>query len=542
MSSDDRYHATGERLRGLLRGTHRSPTRSSYDVVVIGGGHNGLTAAAYLARAGLSVLVTEAADQLGGATASVEAFKGVPARLSRYAYLVSLLPDKIVSDLGLRFEARSRTVASYTPTYRAGVHGGLFVGRGAATEHDTATSFAALTGSGEEYRSWLRWYERCERFARAVAPTLLEPLRAGSELRSRFGDDASWEMLVEQPLGETLEREFTDDTVRGVVLTDGLIGTASSAHDPSLAQNRCFAYHVIGNGTGEWKVPVGGMASLVAELARAASANGAELVCGAAAVRIETDGTHAEVHYADGRRVGARYVLCAASPAALERLRARTPSAPDDGCQLKMNMLLTRLPRLRSGEDPSRAFAGTFHLDEDYPQLERAAEQAARGCLPDIIPAEMYCHSLTDDTILAPSLAARGMHTLTLFGLHVPAAAFDADNSAVRDEAVRRLLRQLNERLDEPVESLIAQDTEGRACIEAKSPLDLEADVSLPRGNIFHRALRWPYAEDDREVGTWGVETEDTNVLLCGAGARRGGGVSGVPGHNAAQAVLSMHS
>src|SRR3989442_4281480 len=154
-----------------------------YDVVVVGGGHNALVAAAYLARAGRSVQILERADHLGGAAVSEAVFPGVAARLSRYSYLVSLLPERIVTDLGLRVRLASRAVSSYTPTVRGGVPTGLLVERepGAATE----ASFRALTGSDAELRRWRDWYEELAAMARIVAPTLLEPLPAREELRAK---------------------------------------------------------------------------------------------------------------------------------------------------------------------------------------------------------------------------------------------------------------------------------------------------------------------------------------------------------------------
>src|ERR1700759_4622163 len=125
----------------------------TYDVVIAGGGHNGLTAAAYLARAGLSVAVLERLDHTGGAAVSAQAFPGFPTRLSRYSYLGSLLPEPIVPDLGLELRLASRATASYTPVLRDGVAKGLLVERpeGPATR----ASFLALTGSDAEYDAWL---------------------------------------------------------------------------------------------------------------------------------------------------------------------------------------------------------------------------------------------------------------------------------------------------------------------------------------------------------------------------------------------------
>ncbi|MFC6090693.1 NAD(P)/FAD-dependent oxidoreductase [Saccharothrix sp. BKS2] len=498
----------------------------NYDVVVVGGGHNGLVAAAYLARAGRRVLVLEKQGHVGGAAVSERAFPGVEARLSRYSYLVSLLPDRVVADLGLRVRLRSRAASSYTPA------GDLLVERdpGAAT----AASFRALTGSDAEFERWRRWYAELEGFAGALAPTALEPLVSRERARSLV-DPAVWDRVVERPLGESLEELFADDVVRGVVATDGLIGTHASLHD--LAANRCFLYHVIGNGSGEWLVPVGGMGAVTAELERVAREAGAELVTGAEVTRVDADGVTAEVEH-DGGVVGARFVLSGVAPSTLDALRGRPRRAVAEGCQVKVNMLLERLPRFRSGVDPRLAFAGTLHLDESYGQLETAYRESAAGRVPSVLPAEMYCHTLTDPSILAPDLVGRGWHTLTLFGLHTPAALFEG-REGLRDELVGRYLAALDEHLVEPIESCLATDADGRPCLEARSPLDLEAELGLPRGNIFHDALAWPFAEEEAEVGRWGVETDVANLLVCGAGARRGGGVSGIGGHNAAMAVLT---
>ncbi|MGW0827247.1 phytoene desaturase family protein [Streptomyces sp. NPDC002845] len=513
------------------------PGHRSYDAVIVGGGHNGLVAAAYLARAGRSVLVLERLDTTGGAAVSTRPFAGIDASLSRYSYLVSLLPRKIVRDLGLDFRVRRRLISSYTPVERDGRPTGLLVGGG---ERRTREAFARLTGSDREYEAWQRFYGMTGRVAERVFPTLTEPLPTRDELRARIDDAEAWRALFEDPIGTAVESAFTDDLVRGVVLTDALIGTFADAHDPSLRQNRCFLYHVIGGGTGAWDVPVGGMGALTDALAMAAREAGAVLATGHEVERIATDGRTAEVAYrtADGEGVvAARYVLVGASPQALAELTGDEPPAPAEGTQLKVNMLLTRLPRLRDGAvDPREAFAGTLHIAEGYEQLAAAYAQAASGSLPGAPPSEIYCHSLTDPTILGPDLAERGFHTLTLFGLHTPARLFASDNDAVREELLKSTLAELDAHLAEPIADCLATDADGRPCIEARTPLDLERDLRLPGGNIFHRELSWPYAQES--TGRWGVETRHGNVLLCGAGAVRGGGVSGVPGHNAAMAVL----
>ncbi len=508
--------------------------RTSYDAVIVGGGHNGLVAAAYLARAGLSTLVLERLPATGGAAVSTRTFSGVDARLSRYSYLVSLLPHKIVSDLGLDFAVRRRRISSYTPTPD---------GRGLLVDVEDASrtreGFERLTGSARDFDAWQRFYAMTGEVARRVFPTLTEPLRSRAEFERVVDDPRAWEAMFERPIGEAVEDAFDDDLVRGVVLTDALIGTFSHAHDPSLRQNRCFLYHVIGGGTGDWDVPIGGMGAFTEALAGAARAAGAEVVTGAEVTAVRTDGARAEVAFdgPGGGTVDARHVLVNASPRTLAGLLGEPEPERPEGAQLKVNMVLSRLPELRDRSvDPREAFAGTFHVAETYQQLATAYQQAAAGELPAAPPSEIYCHSLTDPSILSPGLAAAGAHTLTLFGLHAPARLFADDPSGAREALLTATLAQLDGVLAEPLEDCLLRDADGRPCIEAKSPLDLEREVGLPGGHIFHRDLSWPYAQEG--TGRWGVETAHANVLLCGAGAVRGGGVSGVPGHNAAMSVL----
>jgi phytoene dehydrogenase-like protein len=466
---------------------------TSFDAVIVGGGHNGLVAATLLARAGRSVLVLERRGETGGAAVSTQLFPGFDARLSRYSYLVSLFPASLARELGLPLDLRRRRVAAYPPP-----------------GHNPG------------------WEAMIARVAQRVFPTLTEPLRSRKEMRRVIDDDRAWESLFEAPLSCALERTFADDVECGTILTDGLIGTFASAHDAELRQNRCFLYHVIG---GTWDVPVGGMGAISTALADAALRAGAQIVTGADVVAIATDGAAAEITTADGAVYGARHVLAGVAPAVLSELLGETaaPGEAPEGAQLKINMLLKRLPRV-PGSSSEDAFSGTFHVNEAYGQLEEAYRQAAAGEIPSLPPCEVYCHSLTDPSILSDELGARGVHTLTLFGLHMPARLFKDDASA-KDRAVAATLGSLNSVLEEPIEDLLLG-------LEAVTPPELEAELGMPGGHIFHRDLAWPFAESDADVGRWGVETAYANVWLCGAGARRGGGVSGIPGHNAARAII----
>src|SRR4051794_22783393 len=263
-----------------------------YDAVIAGGGHNGLVAATLLARAGRSVLLLERRDHVGGAAVSESPWPGVDARLSRYAYLVSLFPAPLAADLGLGVALRRRAISSYTPRPDGS---GLLVRTGEAP-HDRWRAFYAMTA----------------RVGRRVFPTLTQPLPSRAALQAEVSEDPAWEALFERPLGEAVEAAFDDDVERGVALTDGLIGTLASAHDASLRQNRCFLYHVIGNGEGHWDVPVGGMGALTDALARTALEAGAEIRTGVEVTAIDPDG---EVRW-EGGSAAAEHLLAAGAPPA----------------------------------------------------------------------------------------------------------------------------------------------------------------------------------------------------------------------------------
>jgi len=242
------------------------------------------------------------------------------------------------------------------------------------------------------------------------------------------------------------------------------------------------------------------------------------------------------VRTADGSVVESDAVFVGAAPAVLRRLRSRpAPSPAPEGAQLKINLLLSRLPALKdSRTSPQEAFSGTFHINEGYAALQRAYSEAAAGHLPEVPPCEVYCHSLSDPSILGETLRGQGAHTMTLFGLHMPARLFAADPRGSRARATEATLASIDSVLAEPLrDCLLTPET-----IDVRTPLDIESSLAMPQGHIFHRDLQWPFAESAAEVGTWGVETADANVYLCGAGARRGGGVSGIPGRNAVAAHL----
>jgi phytoene dehydrogenase-like protein len=459
----------------------------------------------------------ERLGQVGGAAVSARAFDGVDVRVSRYAYLVSLLPPRIVEDLGASVRLARRPVSSYTPDPGTAGRTGLLVGSQGAPE---AAEF----------------YRRCHLVTDKLWPTVLEPLPTREQARRSIGDTAAWHAIIEEPIGHAIADAVRNDLIRGVIATDALIGTFARLDDPSLRQNICFLYHVLG---GDWNVPIGGMGAVTAALAAAAEGHGAEITTGADVYAVDPDG---EVRYRSGddeQRIRGRYVLVGVTPAVLAGLLGEPPPPLAQGSQVKVNMVLRRLPRL--GDEsvtPEQAFAGTFHVNETWTQLDSAYSQAAAGQLPDPLPCEAYCHSLTDPSILSAALRDSGAHTMTVFGLHSPHSL-----GARPADLTESVLASLNSVLAEPIQDVLLDDASGAPCIETTTTLDLERRLGMTGGNIFHGGLRWPFADDADQLDTparrWGVDTAHERIVLCGSGARRGGAVSGIGGHNAAMAVLA---
>lgn len=517
-----------------------------YDAIVIGSGHNGLISAAYLAAAGQRVAVIEKNDYLGGATTSQRVFPDYDAWLSRYSYLVSLLPTTICDDLGVNFHSCQREIASFTPYCDSqGKHRGLLMSN--TSPERSKASVLELTG---DHRAWDRYQQflDLERELAAIAwPSLLLPLQHRKSFRQQLHSHAAataWELFIENPLGEAIEKYIDHDVLRGLVMTDGKIGVLTEPHDVSLLQNRCFVYHVIGQGTGEWRVPVGGMQQLVNGLVHRGRELNVDFLTDACATHVELGHRFHTVtfqHHKKSFSVDATRVLVNAGPRTFAKLFSRTylPKKGDEGSVIKVNMLLKRLPQVKAvGISPHEAFTGSFHLDESYSQMLASYQSASAGNIPIPPPAEMYCHSLSDNSILSAELQQRGFHTLTLFGLDMPYRLFENNAETNCQRVLDCYIEGLNRICAEPFEDCLATDSQGQLCIEIKTPQDLEREVDLDMGNIFHNQLSWFFTDEDQEVGRWGTETDLPRVYLAGSAAHRGGAVSGIPGRNAAMAIL----
>lgn len=518
------------------------------DVIIIGGGHNGLAAASYLGQRGLSVCILERTARVGGAAVSTKRFQGVDVRLSEFAYLLSLFPRKIIDDLGLDVVAQRRETASYTP------HGASALLVSNVSADVTRRSFELFTGSTNEYENFQRFYAMTGELAKLLWPEMLSPLKSRQQLEASLKTEAqkrAWDWLVYRPVGEAIESFLTNDTVRGVTFTDAKIGSFTHAHDPTGVQNRTFAYHVIGNETGEWQVPVGGMGQVSDALRNCALQHGVDIRTRAKVTKVETDGKEATVTYHDGDREHqseCRYVLSNIARGQLFALlgmpcEANASQGSTEGAVFKINMVLRQLPQLKNKQySPEDAFRGTFHLNEGYANLEQNYWETVAGAIPLKPGGEMYCHSLTDPSIVGSELREQGYHTLTLFGLDAPYSLFVRDPEGQKTLMTQRYLDGISEHLVGRIEDYLAPDANGSPSIDAKSPIDLENELGLPKGNFYHGGLQWPFAEHEHEVGAWGVETGIDNIFICGSSARRGGGVSSIAGHNAAMKVFECEA
>jgi phytoene dehydrogenase-like protein len=476
------------------------------DVAIVGAGHNGLVAAAYLARAGLEVEAFERRDVVGGACVTEELWPGV--RASPGAYTISLLRPEIIRELEL--ERHGLQVEVHDPYLFAPMPDG----RRVVTWSDPRRTHAQLEADwsradGDAYLDWSR--------RRAAATERARPLMLEPPDRERWLE-AIGEELLEGAIADELAG-IPSEPVRVPFALQGLIGTLAGPRDPGTSF--VSLYHDLGQAAGvpgAWGYARGGMGAVTAALRAAAEARGARVRLESPVERIvAADGEVAGLVLEDGAEVRARAVLSNADPLRTAAL-AGVP-APEGwrqaGPVVKVMLLLDGLPDLPAwpGEE---AWRGAIDIGYSLEQLERAAEDARAGRPAEAPWIEAACQTSVDST-----LAPAGRHVVSLFCQCFPP---DVDAEAAADRAIARFAIACPELPDRIVERL------------ALGPRELERRFGISGGHIFHgEMLPGQLLErriDRRAFG--GLE----RLYLGGSGAHPGGAVTGAPGYLAALAVI----
>lgn len=513
-----------------------NPSPSHYDAIVIGAGHNGLTAAAYLARAGKRVLVLERRPVLGGATVTEEVWPGY--RVSSASYLCSLLHPTIIEDLALRdhgFQVYRREASGFAP---------FPDGSCLLLTPDPARTRAELNRfCPRDVEAFFQFEADIERAADILEPWFLGPPPTLGQLADAFraaGAGELFEPLFTGSVRALLESRFTDERLMAVLATDGLIGTAAGPSGPGTAY--VLLHHTMGRALGArglWGYVRGGMGRVAEALAGAARARGAEIRTGAAVSRILTrEGRAVGVATDEGDAYYADAILSNAHPAITYGLveEALPPDAAAQiegwrtaGVSCKINMAVTELPDFTClpGTDAGPQHLGTIHLAPSMDFLD-AAWADARAGRPSAAPmVEVYIQTATDRT-----LAPEGKHILSCFTQYFPCAlAAGLDLRAEAEQYADRVVEMIGRYAPNVPGSVEAR--------EILTPADLEARFGLIGGHIFHGEITpdqmFGGSESKGRLGLAGPETPVRGLLLCGSGAYPGGCVSGLPGYNAAR-------
>ncbi len=534
----------------LTQLAERSHDPAHYDAIVIGAGHNGLVAAAYLGKAGMKVLVAERRDIIGGACVTEEVLPGH--RVSFASYFASMLMPTVIRDLELARHGL-RMVAS-DPLITVTVGEGRII-RWWADSARTAEEIRHYSPSDAE--AFLRVDRELKALAAYLQPFFLEPppdlaarglARVGEVARlvRRFrkikgGEVAQLITFLTGSLGEYLDRHFESAEVKRMFLANNVYGKHGGPYEPGSAVGLLF--HLLSGGDdsvqGFSGHVVGGMGSITAAIAATARENGVEIRTGVPVASIIVEnGRAGGVILADGTRIRADTVLSNADPKRTFLGLVSPEDLPADfrcdiaaikmaGPSAKLNLALTREPTVIGR--PAGADARERSLLSITPTLagaQRCADIARMGDIPDELWIDCVIPSLVDDTLCPP-----GKQMMTCFIQYVPYALregnWDDHREAFADSIIRQIARHMPDLPD-----LI----EGRVVL---TPLDLERTYGLTEGNIFHGDLNLGQLFSMRPVPRYSqYRTPIAGLYLCGAGAHPGGGVTGAPGHNAAAQVL----
>jgi phytoene dehydrogenase-like protein len=510
----------------------------NYDVTIVGGGHNGLVSAAYLAKQGMKVAVFEKRPIVGGAAITEEVWPGY--KISRLSYAYSLFDPQIVKDLML--EANGLKVVSTDPDLFVPFPDGKYAFIW-ADEKKTAEGFRKF--SERDARNYLKYLEFWKGVSELLGPLMLSPPPKLEDFTGLFETSEALEalkVLMFSSVSELLDEYFESDYVKAAICPRGLIGTMVGPKSPGSAY--VLGHHVIGGSTGEtglWGYLKGGMGSLSEAIARSARSFGAQIVTGSGVSKITVnDGTASGVELEDGTKVRSKYVLSNADPKqTFFRLVGREKIDPsfakslekikDEGCVVKVNAALEELPDFRAlpGKTLGPQHRGIASVGPSVEYCEKAFDDAKYGKPSEHPFLRTVFHSAND-----PDLAPAGKQTMSIFAQYFPYNLAKGSWDERKEEVGDNIIETLNEYAPNLKKSIIHR--------EVITPLDMERQFSLPKGNIFHMEITPDQMFFFRPVAGWAsYKTPIKNLYLCGSGTHPGGGVTGAPGYNAAQMLIS---
>jgi phytoene dehydrogenase-like protein len=522
----------------------------TYDAIVVGAGHNGLTAAAYLARAGLSTLILERRDIVGGCCVTEEIAPGC--RVSTTSYIASMLRPEVIKDLNLA-EHGLRMVPC-DPTVQVPFPDGQVVPWWADRDRAVA-EFRKF--SVKDAETFVRVDDQLKKLARYLQPFFLEPppevdtssmqgwsglFRVGRRFRSISNQEiAQLISFLTGSLGEFLDRNYESDKIKTLFLANNIYGKHGGPYQPGSAIGLLF--HLLSGGEHELQGffghVMGGMGAITQALAAAGRKLGVEIRTSAPVAQIDTrSGVVRGVVLEDGTEIRSTLVLSNADPKRtfLKMIPAR--ELPADFVQAvrgikmngpcaKINMVLAEEPRFTGTSPTATPLERTFYTL--VPSLE-FAERCYDICKFGEIPEELWVDCVVSSNADA-SLAPAGKHILTCFVQYVPYQLRQGNWDEKREVLGDRVVKKIAEYAPNVPGSIIAR--------QVLTPLDLERTYGLTEGNIFHGDLSLEQLFFMRPVPGWSqYRTPIKGLYLCGAGAHPGGGVTGAPGHNAAHQVL----